>query len=245
MLKKIIILIIVSITIKAQSELFISEYLEGSGNNKAIEIYNPQNVTVDLSNYRVTRWNNGGTSTSMDTIRLLHQLSPNDVYVIADSAAEQDILSQADTTSTITFFNGDDYLALQKFDGTNWIDIDVFGEATGVDPGDAWPVAGTPSATREHTLIRKSNISYGTTDWAESAGTDSVNSQWLVYPQDTFIFLGAHPGTNSTANPEPSEYPTNFIANAPSTTVTLIWDDALGTQLPDGYLLIGYDISHY
>ena len=31
------------------TELFISEYVEGSSNNKAIEIYNPTGVAVNLS----------------------------------------------------------------------------------------------------------------------------------------------------------------------------------------------------
>ena len=41
------------------NELFISEYVEGTRNNKALEIYNPGTTTIDLSNYRVTRWQNG------------------------------------------------------------------------------------------------------------------------------------------------------------------------------------------
>ena len=32
-------------------ELFISEYVEGSRNNKALEIYNPTGSTIDLSQY--------------------------------------------------------------------------------------------------------------------------------------------------------------------------------------------------
>ena len=34
-----------------ESDLFISEYVEAKGNNKYIEVYNPTNVTVDLSAY--------------------------------------------------------------------------------------------------------------------------------------------------------------------------------------------------
>ncbi|HET7802457.1 MAG TPA: lamin tail domain-containing protein, partial [Humibacillus xanthopallidus] len=35
----------------ASSELFISEYVEGSSNNKAIEIYNGTGATVNMSAY--------------------------------------------------------------------------------------------------------------------------------------------------------------------------------------------------
>lgn len=41
------------------SNLFISEYVEGTGNNKAIEIYNPTGNPINLSNYRLIRWDNG------------------------------------------------------------------------------------------------------------------------------------------------------------------------------------------
>ncbi|MBT6965553.1 MAG: hypothetical protein HOA01_04950, partial [Flavobacteriales bacterium] len=44
------------------SELFISEYIEGPGNNNAIEIYNPTNATIDLSGYSINRYGNGATS---------------------------------------------------------------------------------------------------------------------------------------------------------------------------------------
>ena len=41
------------------STLFFSEYMEGSGNNKAIEIYNPTNAAVNLTGYRVLLFING------------------------------------------------------------------------------------------------------------------------------------------------------------------------------------------
>lgn len=41
------------------SDLFISEYVEGTGNNKAIEIYNPTGNPISLENYRLIRWDNG------------------------------------------------------------------------------------------------------------------------------------------------------------------------------------------
>jgi len=35
------------------TELFFSEYVEGSGNNKALEIYNGTSGSVDLSTYTI------------------------------------------------------------------------------------------------------------------------------------------------------------------------------------------------
>ena len=43
-------------------DLFISEYVEGWSNNRALEIYNPTNAAVDLSDYRLERYSNGATA---------------------------------------------------------------------------------------------------------------------------------------------------------------------------------------
>jgi hypothetical protein len=50
-------------TINAQncSELFISAYVEGYGNNRALELYNPTANAIDLSGYSVGRFSNGET----------------------------------------------------------------------------------------------------------------------------------------------------------------------------------------
>ena len=49
------------------TDLFISEYVEGSSNNKALELYNPTNEAIDLSKYSLSRWSNGAT-TPLNTV---------------------------------------------------------------------------------------------------------------------------------------------------------------------------------
>ena len=197
-------------------DLFISEYIEGSSNNKAMEIYNPTNAPIDLANYRLVRANNGA-----DSVQYIQPLSgmlaPDNVYVVANPQADPLILAVADLdTGAITFYNGDDYMALEKDVASVWTPIDVIG-VLGVDPGTAWPVAGVPNATAERTLVRKPSILMGTTDWAVSAGTDSLDSQWLVYPQNTFTYLGNHV--------VPVEL-TAFSASLSGTSVNLKWTTA-------------------
>ncbi len=63
------------------TDLFISEYIEGSYNNKAIELYNPTNEAIDLSKYSLSRWSNGQT-TPLNTI-LSGTIEANDAFVIA------------------------------------------------------------------------------------------------------------------------------------------------------------------
>ena len=66
------------------SDLFISEYVEGWSNNKAIEIYNPTNQTVDLGGYVIARASNGssiGAVTVEYAMQLSGSIAPYDVYV--------------------------------------------------------------------------------------------------------------------------------------------------------------------
>jgi hypothetical protein len=46
---------------------------------------------------------------------------------------------------------------------------------------------------------------------------------------------------NTTVNPEPTNYPTNFTAEASGTTIITSWTDATGEQLPISYLIVGND----
>ena len=69
---------------KAQcNELFFSEYLNGSYNNKALEIYNPSNSAVSLSNYRIVTWFNGNINadtTSKYVMTLSGTIGAHDTY---------------------------------------------------------------------------------------------------------------------------------------------------------------------
>ncbi|BDX38408.1 hypothetical protein CYCD_17630 [Tenuifilaceae bacterium CYCD] len=169
------------------SDLFFSEYLEGGSNNKAIEIYNPKTSDVDLSHYKVKLYPNGAATASSE-LALTGTLVEGGVYVIANAGSNATILGIANTTSTVTYFNGNDALGLYKDD----VLIDVIG-TIGSDPGTSnWAVAGTDGATANHTLVRKNDVISGTTDWAASAGTTADDSQWIVNAQDDVSFLGWH-----------------------------------------------------
>lgn len=64
------------------NRIFISEYVEGWSNNKALEIYNPTNQTIDLSQYFVVRYSNGASSATVaNSIQLTGSIAPYDVYV--------------------------------------------------------------------------------------------------------------------------------------------------------------------
>ncbi|MEL6589788.1 MAG: lamin tail domain-containing protein, partial [Bacteroidota bacterium] len=104
------------------NDLFFSEYIEGSSNNKAIEIYNASSMAFDLTDVQIHRYNNGGTS-NPDTLDLPGMLMPYDVYVAGNPSAVTTITAVSDTLDDVTFFNGDDALVLLNVVTNDTFDI--------------------------------------------------------------------------------------------------------------------------
>ena len=76
--------LISSLVVNAQdcAKIFISEYVEGWSNNKALEIYNPTAAPIDLSQYFVARYSNGSTSATVaNSVQLSGTINPYDVHV--------------------------------------------------------------------------------------------------------------------------------------------------------------------
>ncbi len=174
------------------TELFFSEYIEGSSDNKALEIYNGTGAPVDLTDYKVELYSNGST-TPGNQLTLVGSLPSGDVYVIANEAANAAILAVADITSTVTYYNGDDALLLRKI-STSTV-IDSIGQV-GTDPGTKWGIE--PITTVEHTLTRKETICEG-----DPNGYNFFNpsDEWNGYAQDDFTHIGSHV-TNCLPPPE-------------------------------------------
>lgn len=177
------------------SELFISEYIEGSSNNKAIELYNGTGTTIDLSTgqYVVQMYFNGNTTAGL-TINLTGTVSPGGVFVLAHSSANAAILAKANQTSGASFYNGDDAIVLRK-GGANGTIIDAIGQ-TGLDPGTEWGSGLT--STADNTLRRKISVCAGDTN---AADTFDPSVQWEGFATDTFDGLGTHAGCENTTQP--------------------------------------------
>jgi len=161
----------------ATSDLFFSEYIEGSSNNKALEIYNGTGAPVDLADYKVILYSNGSVSPgNTQTWSAGTMLADGGVYVIANSSAVSDITDIADITSSVTYFNGNDAVALQKASDDSY--VDVLG-----DIGDAsyWG--------SEVTLVRNASICSGDTVHDD---VFDPTAEWDDYAQNTFTYLGSH-----------------------------------------------------
>lgn len=207
---------------------FISEYVEGSGNNKALELYNPTANPIDLSSYSLNLYANG-SPTPTSSLALSGTLQPDSVYcVVHGSAGVSGLLNNVDlSNSTVTAFNGNDAITL-NYQGTV---VDAIGEV-GTNPGTAWNIA--TGSTLDHTLVRKSNVSTGTSDWSVGIG------QWNVMPQNTDTAFGAHAGADC-APVVCSLSVSLYVAGL----ITCVGDSgALGTSVTGAYGPVSYQWSN-
>jgi hypothetical protein len=165
------------------SELFFSEYVEGSSYNKVLEIYNPTSAAVNLTGYKVEVYSNGATSASQ-TVNLSGTIAAHDVFVITTSLADLDFYFAAELIFGLNF-NGDDAIVLSR----NGEIIDVIG-VIGQDPGTAWTGAGG-SSTLDKTLVRKATVTKGNNTGAQ---VFDPSIEWDVYNVDNPFFIDFHDG---------------------------------------------------
>ena len=212
-MKKILPLIIASfaINLNAQivdcSELFFSEYVEGWSQNKAIEVYNPTNTTVDLSNYKIERYSNGATNSSAGGITTLTgMLASGDAFVLTNGETDTgstfgfcdpllislgDMAEPSGSYPTPMHMNGNDAMVLTKAGAV----IDVIGRV-GEDPASgAWTDDAASGFTMgtwwtmQHTLIRKNTVLYG-----DNNGLDlfDPSAEWDSLVVGSWNNLGSH-----------------------------------------------------
>ncbi|MFT3909088.1 MAG: lamin tail domain-containing protein [Ferruginibacter sp.] len=165
------------------TDLFFSEYIEGSSNNKYLEIYNGTGATVDLSNYKLRLYSNGVTTPTFD-VQLSGNLATGNTIVLKNGSAT--IYGGTAIVNAAVNWNGDDAFDLFKIStGTS---VDIFGKI-GEDPGTAW-TSGALS-TLDKTLVRKSSVTGGVTV-NPASGFPALASEWDVFNTDDVSHLGAH-----------------------------------------------------
>ncbi|WP_299104674.1 endonuclease [uncultured Tenacibaculum sp.] len=196
------------------SELLISEYVEGSSNNKAIEIANFTGSTVNLGSYSLRKATNGANWSS--TLNLSGSLANGQVYVVAHSSASSTVKNKAQRTdSSVMSFNGNDAVGL--FKGSTL--IDAVGNPTS-----------SSNFAKDKTLQRKASVNAPTTTYN--------SSEWNVLSKDTFSGLGSHTINGGTPDTQAPSAPTNLaVSNVTETTASLSW-----TAATDNVGVTGYDV---
>jgi predicted extracellular nuclease len=214
----------------APTELFFSEYIEGTSNNKALEIYNGTGGSIDLGagGYNVQMYFNGSASAGL-TINLTGTVADGDVFVLAQSSANATILAQADQTNAAGWFNGDDAVVLRK--GATV--LDVIGQI-GFDPGSEWGTGLT--STADNTLGRKSGVCQG-----DPNGSDAYDPSidWDGFASDTFSGLGAYTAScGATLN-----LSINDVSVAEGNSGTTSFDFSVSLSAPAGAGGVTFDVA--
>lgn len=164
-------------------ELFFSEYVEGTSYNRAVEIYNPTNSSIDLEDYEIHLYNNGNSS-PVYKVTLSDVIGSQQTYVVVRSAANYSLISRADYTPYNLYFTGDDAIALVK----NGVIVDLIGKI-GEDPGSGWVSDYGTVATTNHTLVRKPSIQQGVTT---NPSVFNPSNEWIILGNDEISDLGIH-----------------------------------------------------
>ncbi|HEJ4624440.1 ExeM/NucH family extracellular endonuclease [Pseudomonas aeruginosa] len=164
------------------AELIISEYVEGSGNNKALEFYNSGSQVLDLSAYRVEFYFNGASAAGR-SIDLSGSLAPGKTFVLANGVADLALLALASQRVEGSWFNGNDAVLLRRRGGEI---LDSLGQV-GFNPGTTWGSGDVQ--TLDRSLVRKADIRDGDSDPSDAF---DPAAQWLGYPRDTLANLGQH-----------------------------------------------------
>ncbi|MDQ3109114.1 MAG: T9SS type A sorting domain-containing protein [Bacteroidota bacterium] len=175
--------------------LFFSKYEEGSGFDKAVEIYNGTGSPVNLGDYEIRNFHNGAYDnvTATFTIALPSvTLNDGDVFTVANAShSEIGGCFTPDMTTNNLQFNGDDAVTL--FDVPNDIYTDIIGSICN-DPGSAWTAPGF-YRTEDRLLTRKPCIYEGiiiNPNLPGTSGFPTLSVEWFVDTIPSACSFGSH-----------------------------------------------------
>lgn len=167
-----------SVAASASAEIVITEYVEGGGFNKAIELYNSGDQAVDLTGYSLIRYKDGDQDSD---IRDMADLSGNTlpakgILVVINSESATPLPAGTNyMVSGSLQHNGGDAVAL-RLNGT---DVDIVGPK------------GVSGWGKDVTLQRKPDQLVASTTY------DSAN--WIELPKDDISGLGTIEGNTAPA----------------------------------------------
>jgi hypothetical protein len=155
--------------------LILSELVEGSSLNKAIELYNGTDAAIDLGagGYAIEMYFNDNTTVGT-TINLTGTIPAGGVYVLGHSSAGTAIQAEADQLEGGSWFNGNDLVVLRRGGEV----VDSAGQLG----------AGT-LYNEDLTLSRRPWVVTGDTNLTDNF---VLIDEWVEFPENTFSGLGSH-----------------------------------------------------
>ncbi|MDQ0352204.1 endonuclease YncB(thermonuclease family) [Alkalibacillus filiformis] len=190
-------------------DLIISEYVEGSGFNKALELYNGTGDSINLEDYTLVNFTNGASQDPDDgfasPLELTGELASGETLVVAHANGSDELLERADVTGSSYFygFNGNDAIVLFKDYDDSIRDgevIDSIGRV-GEDPGQYW--GDEQTRTADQTLVRDYDVKVGDRNIHDEFHPED---EWIPFFADTFEHLGQHEPV------EPPEIEDEYVA---------------------------------
>jgi hypothetical protein len=162
--------------------IVISEYVEGNGNNQALELYNPAAAPWSITNYALRVYANG-SAVPTATITLSGTIAAGGTFVIVRSTASAALLATADATSAALVFTGDDAIVLVNAFG---IALDRIGRV-GEDPGNQW---GNGQTSTQNNVLRRTSVAPGPVD---PTAPFVPSAEWQGFNQNDFSDVGTAP----------------------------------------------------
>ena len=183
--------VVVAVTFKeaaTSGALIISQYYEGTSNNKWIEIYNPGSTTIDLQagGYRLGTWNNVAAREAWKTngtptlaVVLSNSIAAGATYLVGHGSATNPVYAVANQTAGFAF-NGDDSIVLYTgatYDFANVVDAIGMTASNGIDR----------SFVRKSSVTVGVNTDFNAADWDEYTLTNVEEAA-----ESTNVRLGYH-----------------------------------------------------
>jgi beta-lactam-binding protein with PASTA domain/endonuclease YncB( thermonuclease family) len=158
----------------AEYSLLISKYYDGEDglDNQAIELYNPTDSSIDLSDYSLVIYSMGSYDIDYQIELPEISLGSNETYVIVNSNADsEDLLALADLTSTDLMFDGNDTIQIAYKNGT-YIDT-------------IYSINNRDNLFRDELFVRNEDVTSGTRDFNVF--------EWTAYVNTFIDPIGTHP----------------------------------------------------
>ncbi|HEX6196862.1 MAG TPA: lamin tail domain-containing protein, partial [Jiangellaceae bacterium] len=183
--------------------LVMTEYVEGTSFNKAIEIYNGTGATVNLEGLELRLYSNGRSLADGPTAThaFTGELADGDVYVLTHPSFNDDegfvLGGEVDATSGAVNFNGNDAVVL--VDTTSDEVVDSFGQV------------GDDGQFAANVTLRRTDLTRDTIP-DDPFNLDAFSS----HPSNTVDQLGVYPDGDGGGGTDPS------TCDTPSDELTLI-----------------------